>query len=90
MAVCQAVDPRPVRRLAGCTGLRDRRPCRDPVFRGNPVAAESPYAAPVRGALLMPIFDFSQLQTFWDGIFPAVFGPLAGFVDTIGASVEGP
>ncbi|QGW26210.1 hypothetical protein GJR88_04879 [Dietzia sp. DQ12-45-1b] len=38
----------------------------------------------------MPMFDFSEMQAFWDGIFPAVFGPLAAFVDTIGASVEGP
>lgn len=38
----------------------------------------------------MPFFDFSQLQNLWDGIFPAVFAPLAAFVDTLGASVEGP
>ena len=34
----------------------------------------------------MPPFDLSQLQAMWDGIFPAIFGPLAAFVDTIGAS----
>lgn len=38
----------------------------------------------------MPFFDFAQLQAFWDGIFPAVFGPLATSVDTLGASVEAP
>ncbi|MEH6382615.1 MAG: hypothetical protein V7768_13020, partial [Dietzia cercidiphylli] len=57
---------------------------------GEPVAAEGPLTTPVRGVLLMPVIDFSQLQMFWDGIFPAIFGPLAGLVDTIGASVEGP
>jgi hypothetical protein len=35
----------------------------------------------------MPPFD---LQAMWDGIFPAIFGPLAAVVDTLGASVEGP
>lgn len=54
------------------------------------MAAESPHAAPVQGAFLMPILDFTAMQAFWDGIYPAVFGPLAAFVDTIGASVEGP
>lgn len=38
----------------------------------------------------MPPFDLTQLQEMWDGIFPAIFGPLAAFVDTLGASVEGP
>lgn len=38
----------------------------------------------------MPEFDLDQLQDVWDGIFPAIFGPLAAMVDTIGASVEGP
>lgn len=38
----------------------------------------------------MPPFDFSQLQTMWDGIFPAIFGPLVASVDTLGASVQGP
>ena len=38
----------------------------------------------------MPPFDLSQLQAMWDGIFPAIFGPLAAVVDTIGASVQGP
>lgn len=38
----------------------------------------------------MPVFDFTQMQAVWDGIFPAIFGPLAAFVDTIGASVQGP
>lgn len=54
------------------------------------MAAEGPLTTPVRGVLLMPVIDFSQLQMFWDGIFPAIFGPLAGLVDMIGASVEGP
>ncbi len=38
----------------------------------------------------MPVFDFPQLQAAWDGIFPAIFGPLAASVDMIGASVQGP
>ena len=38
----------------------------------------------------MPVFDFSQLQAMWDGVFPAIFEPLAASVDTLGASVEGP
>lgn len=38
----------------------------------------------------MPVFDFSQVQAMWDGIFPAIFGPLAALVDTLGASVQGP
>lgn len=38
----------------------------------------------------MPVFDFVQLQALWDGIFPAIFGPLTSFVETVGASVEGP
>lgn len=38
----------------------------------------------------MPFIDLAQLQSFWDGIFPAVFGPLTAFVDTLGASVQGP
>lgn len=38
----------------------------------------------------MPGFDLSQLQAMWDGIFPAIFGPLSGSVDTLGASVEAP
>lgn len=38
----------------------------------------------------MPMFDLSQLQAMWDGIFPAIFGPLASSVDAIGGSVEGP
>ena len=38
----------------------------------------------------MPFIDFAQLQAMWDGIFPAIFGPLAASVDTIGASVQGP
>lgn len=38
----------------------------------------------------MPQFDLTQLQSMWDGIFPAIFGPLAALVDTIGASVQGP
>ena len=38
----------------------------------------------------MPPFDLIQLQEMWDGIFPAVFGPLTALVDTLGASVQGP
>lgn len=38
----------------------------------------------------MPQFDLTQLQAMWDGIFPAIFGPLAALVDTLGASVEAP
>lgn len=38
----------------------------------------------------MPPFDLTQLQEMWDGIFPAVFGPLTALVDTLGASVQGP
>lgn len=38
----------------------------------------------------MPNFDLAQMQEFWDGIFPTIFGPLVAFVDTVGASVEGP
>ena len=38
----------------------------------------------------MPPFDLTRLQEVWDGIFPAIFGPLAAIVDTLGASVEGP
>ena len=38
----------------------------------------------------MPVFDFPQLQAPWDGIFPAIFGPLAASVDRIGASVQEP
>ena len=38
----------------------------------------------------MPQFDLTQAQSLWDGIFPAIFGPLAAFVDTVGASVQGP
>lgn len=38
----------------------------------------------------MPAFDFTQMQALWDGVFPAIFAPLAGFVDTLGASVQAP
>lgn len=38
----------------------------------------------------MPVFDLTRLQAMWDGVFPAVFGPLAASVDTLGASVQGP
>jgi hypothetical protein len=38
----------------------------------------------------MPQFDLPQLQSMWDGIFPAIFGPLAALVDAVGASVQGP
>lgn len=38
----------------------------------------------------MPPFDLTQLQEMWDGIFPAIFGPLAALVDALGASVEAP
>ncbi len=38
----------------------------------------------------MPEFNMDQIQEMWDAIFPAIFGPLAGSVDTLGASVEAP
>ncbi len=38
----------------------------------------------------MPPFDPTQFQAMWDGIFPAIFGPLAALVDTLGASVQAP
>lgn len=34
--------------------------------------------------------DLSDMQEFWDSIFPAIFAPLAALVDTLGASVQGP
>lgn len=38
----------------------------------------------------MPPFDLNELQSMWDGIFPAIFGPLAALVDFLGASVQAP
>lgn len=34
--------------------------------------------------------DLSNMQEMWDDLFPAIFGPLAALVDTLGASVQGP